>query len=134
MDYAQCLEALNDLGQELRGIKFDLETIRKIIAPLGNPHTKYPTAIVAGTNGKGSTSAMLAGILTSAGYKTGLYTSPHLVRVNERIRIDGLEISDSDFAASFTEVWRTVDDFLEREILAHRPSFFEFLTAAAFLH
>jgi dihydrofolate synthase / folylpolyglutamate synthase len=134
MNYTQCLDALSDLGQELRGVKFDLESIRKIIAALGNPHTKYPTAIVAGTNGKGSTSAMLAGILSSAGYRTGLYTSPHLVRVNERIRIDGREISDSVFANSFTEVWQTVDDLLGREELAHRPSFFEFLTAAAFLH
>jgi len=134
MDYKQCLESLNDLGHELRGVKFDLKNIRKIIGSLGNPHSKYPTAIVAGTNGKGSTSAMLAGILSSAGYKTGLYTSPHLVRVNERIRINGREISDNDFAISFTEVWQTVDDLLEGEVLAHRPSFFEFLTATAFLH
>ena len=134
MNYTECLNALNDLGQEMRGVKFDLVTIRKIIASLGNPHTKYPTAIVAGTNGKGSTSAMLAAILSSAGYRTGLYTSPHLVRVNERIKIDGREISDSDFAISFTEVWQTVDGLLDREMLAHRPSFFEFLTAAAFLY
>lgn len=134
MNYTECLNALNDLGQEMRGVKFDLVTIRKIIASLGNPHSKYPTAIVAGTNGKGSTSAMLAAILSSAGYKTGLYTSPHLVRVNERIKIDGRDISDSDFAIFFTEVWQTVDGLLDREMLAHRPSFFEFLTAAAFLY
>lgn len=134
MNYTECLDTLSDLGHELREVKFDLETIRKIIASLGNPHTQYATAIVAGTNGKGSTSAMLAGILSSAGYRTGLYTSPHLVRVNERIRIDGREISDSDFASSFTKVWQSVDGLLEREALAHRPSFFEFLTAAAFLH
>lgn len=134
MNYSQCLDGLSDLGHELREVKFDLETIRKIVVSMGNPHAKYPTAIVAGTNGKGSTSAMLASILASAGYRTGLYTSPHLVRVNERIRIDGCEISDSDFAISFTEVWHTVDCLLEQKALVHRPSFFEFLTAAAFLH
>jgi dihydrofolate synthase/folylpolyglutamate synthase len=134
MNYTQCLDGLNDLGHELREVKFDLETIRKIIASMGDPHAKYPTAIVAGTNGKGSTSAMLASILSSAGYRTGLYTSPHLVRVNERIRIDGCEISDSDFAISFTEVWQTVDGLIKQKALVHRPSFFEFLTAAAFLH
>lgn len=134
MNYIQCLDGLSDLGHELHQAKFDLETTQKIIASLGNPHAKYPTAIVAGTNGKGSTSAMLASILASAGYRTGLYSSPHLVRVNERIRVDGCEISDRDFASSFTEVWQTVDGLIGQKVLAHRPSFFEFLTATAFLH
>jgi len=134
MTYTQCLDTLTALGHELRGVKFDLEAIQTILARLGNPQTKYPTAIVAGTNGKGSTSAMLASILTTAGYRTGLYTSPHLVRVNERIQIDGEKISDGEFAAGFTEVWQTVECLLEQKALAVRPSFFEFLTATAFLH
>src|SRR5437899_2488460 len=83
-------------------------------------------------NGKGSTSAILASILEEAGYRTGLYTSPHLVRVNERIRVNGREISDEDFARSFAEVRQTVDRLLGEKSLAHRPSFFEYLTATAF--
>src|SRR5215469_11767322 len=98
MTYLECLTYLTDLGHELRGVKFDLHAIQAILAALGNPQRHYPTAIVAGTNGKGSTSAVLASILERAGYVTGLYTSPHLIRVNERIRVNGAEISDEDFA------------------------------------
>lgn len=134
MNYTQCLQSLTNLGHELRQGKFDLESIRKITRALGYPHSKYPTAIVAGTNGKGSTSAMLASILTAAGYRTGLYTSPHLIRVNERIRVDGHEIADTDFADAFSDIWQNVDGLLEKKELAHRPSFFEFLTATAFVH
>lgn len=134
MNYTQCLQCLTNLGHELRQAKFDLESIEKITRALGYPQSKYPTAIVAGTNGKGSTSAMLASILTAAGFRTGLYTSPHLVRVNERIRVHGREIADTDFADAFSEIWQTVDVLLEEKELAHRPSFFEFLTASAFLH
>jgi len=134
MNSTQCLDKLAALGHELRGVKFDLESIQAILESLGNPQREYPTAIVAGTNGKGSTSAMLASILISAGYRVGLYTSPHLVRVHERIRVNQREISDQDFASAFTEVWQTVDCLLETKRLANRPSFFEFLTATAFLH
>jgi dihydrofolate synthase/folylpolyglutamate synthase len=134
MNYAECLSYLADLGHELRGVKFDLERITAILASLEHPEGKYPTAIVAGTNGKGSTSAFLASILECAGYVTGLYTSPHLVRVNERIRVNGREIADEDFARSFGEVRQTVDRLVKEKSWAQRPSFFEFLTATAFLH
>ena len=134
MNYAECLSYLADLGHELRGVKFGLEAMEGILASLGHPERKYPTAIVAGTNGKGSTSAMLASIMAHAGYRTGLYTSPHLIRVNERIRVNGREISDEDFASSFTEVRQFAEGLAEQELLAHRPSFFELLTATAFLH
>lgn len=134
MNYTECLSYLTDLGHELRGMKFGLEGITAILASLGHPERQYPTAIVAGTNGKGSTSAILASILERAGYRTGLYTSPHLVRVNERIRVSGCEIGDEDFARSFTEVRQAVDRLLEAASLTQRPSFFEFLTATAFLH
>jgi dihydrofolate synthase/folylpolyglutamate synthase len=134
MDYRECLDYLAGLGHELREVRFGLEAISNILAFLGNPHKKYPTAIVAGTNGKGSTAAMLASILEQAGYSTGLYTSPHLVRVNERIQVGGREISDEDFAHSFTEVRHAVEQLLEQKALAQWPSFFEFLTATAFLH
>jgi dihydrofolate synthase/folylpolyglutamate synthase len=77
---------------------------------------------------------MLASIVERAGYRTGLYTSPHLIRVNERIRVDGREIGDQEFAEAFSEVRRGVDTLMEAKLLPQRPSFFEFLTAAAFLH
>jgi len=134
VNYQASLAALSGLGQELHGVKFDLAAIQAILAPLGNPHLRYPTAIVAGTNGKGSTSAFLATILEAAGCRTGLYTSPHLVRPNERIRINGRAISDSDFAAAFSRVWECVERLQAEGALAQRPSFFEFLTAAGFLY
>jgi dihydrofolate synthase/folylpolyglutamate synthase len=132
MDYRDCLKYLDSLGQELHGIQWGLETITQVLARLGNPHLKYPTAIVAGTNGKGSTAAMLASILIQAGYRTGLYTSPHLVRVNERIQVNGAEISEDDFARAFTEVRQVVEGLLKEKSLRQLPSFFEFLTAAGF--
>ena len=134
MNYSHCLDSLASLGHELRGVKFSLDPIRRILAKLGHPESRYPTAIVAGTNGKGSTSAVLASILEAAGYRTGLYSSPHLVRVNERIRVNGQEISDDDFARDFTEVWECVEELLAARSLEARPSFFEYLTATAFLH
>lgn len=132
--FEECLRVLWDRGHELHGRKFDLDAIRAILTALGNPERRYPTAIVAGTNGKGSTSAMLAAILEGAGYRTGLYTSPHLIRVNERIRINGRELSDDEFAAAFTAVHHAVEKLVETQVLPHRPSFFEYLTAVAFQH
>ncbi len=132
--YDECLKILWERGHELHGKKFGLEPIQAILASLGNPERRYPSAIVAGTNGKGSTSAMLAAILQRAGYRTGLYSSPHLVRVNERIRINGAELSDDDFAAAFTAVHRAVEQLIHAQALPHRPSFFEYLTATAFQH
>jgi|SRR5579863_6929650 len=134
MTHTECLAYLADLGHELRGVKFGLEPIQAVLEALDHPERAYPTAIVAGTNGKGSTSAILASILQRAGYRTGLYTSPHLVRVNERIRVDGREIADEDFAGSFSEVRQSIDRLVEAKSLEQRPSFFEYLTATAFLH
>jgi dihydrofolate synthase/folylpolyglutamate synthase len=132
MNYGDCLKYLDSLGQELHGLTWGLETITKVLARLGNPHLKYSTAIVAGTNGKGSTAAMLSSILRQAGYRTGLYTSPHLVKVNERMRVDGADVADDDFARSFTEVRQVVEGLLEEKTLGKLPSFFEFLTATGF--
>jgi len=132
MTYPECLIYLADLGQELHGLKFGLEAISRILVDLGRPHERYDTAIVAGTNGKGSTCTMLASILQHAGYRTGLFTSPHLVRVNERMRVNGQEVSDADFAAAFTAVTAAVERLVKRKDLEKPPSFFEFLTATAF--
>ena len=132
MNYVESLRYLDGLGHELHGLHWGLETTTRVLTRLGNPHLKYPTAIVAGTNGKGSTAAMLASILTQAGYRTGLYTSPHLVRVNERMRVNGAEISEDDFARAFSEVRQAVESLLEEKALGQVPSFFEFLTATGF--
>lgn len=101
-----------------------LDTIRTLCAGLGNPHKKYPTIHVAGTNGKGSTASLLAAVLQSAGCRTGLYTSPHLVDFRERIRVDGEMIPRR-------EVVDFVDRFRESPSGLH-PSFFELTTALAF--
>src|SRR5579872_1183776 len=129
MNYPECLMYLADLGNELHGMRFGLESISLILDQIGSTHLRYPTAIVAGTNGKGSTCAMLASILERSGYRTGLYTSPHLVRVNERMRVNGTEISDQEFAAAFTEVAAAVEHLIRSNDLKQPPSFFEFLTA-----
>ena len=99
---------------------------------LGDPQTTFPSVLIAGTNGKGCTAATLASILTAAGYRTGLYTSPHLSRVNERIQIDGIQIPDEDFARLYFQVDDTARRLVESGDLPHHPSFFEVLTALAF--
>lgn len=106
--------------------------MRVLLAALGHPERCFPSVLVAGTNGKGSTSAILASILRTAGYVTGLYTSPHLVRVNERIRINGEEISDPEFSEIHNRVEKTASALVARGDLPWHPSFFEMLTAMAF--
>jgi dihydrofolate synthase/folylpolyglutamate synthase len=123
------------LGHELANApshKFDLEHMRVLLAALNHPERKFPGVLIAGTNGKGSTAATLASILRASGLRTGLYTSPHLVRINERIRISGDEISDDDFALLHDVVDRTAERLVEEGELPWHPSFFEMLTAIAF--
>jgi dihydrofolate synthase/folylpolyglutamate synthase len=123
------------LGHELASTaahKFDLAHMRVLLGALGNPERSFPSVLVAGTNGKGSTSATLAAILRASGLKTGLYTSPHLLRINERIRLDGAAISDDDFALLHDVVDRTAERLVSEGDLPWHPSFFEMLTAMAF--
>jgi dihydrofolate synthase/folylpolyglutamate synthase len=144
MNYAQALAHLHALGPELAtapgGIrrKFELAHMRTLCAHLGDPQSQFPSVLIAGTNGKGSTAATLASILTSAGYRTALYTSPHLIRVNERIQFahrGTLEtISDEDFAALYTRVDQACVHLVAAGQLPFLPSFFERLTAIAFLY
>jgi dihydrofolate synthase / folylpolyglutamate synthase len=134
MRYDECLEFIRRLGHELHTGKFSLEPVAALTEALGHPERRYPAAIVAGTNGKGSTSAMLASILECAGYRTGLYTSPHLVRINERICVNGEEIADEDFAAAFSQVHECSAGLITRGKLSHHPTFFEYVTATGFLH
>lgn len=118
-------------GQKPRR-KFDLEHMRVLTQALGHPERRFPSIIVAGTNGKGSTSATLASILRQAGYTTGLYTSPHLVRVNERIAIDDDTISDVEFAEMHSRIELVSQSLVGAGKLDQHPSFFETLTAMAF--
>jgi dihydrofolate synthase / folylpolyglutamate synthase len=123
------------LGHELAQTpsqKFDLAHMRILLDALENPERKFPAVLVAGTNGKGSTAASLASILHASGYKTGLYTSPHLIRMNERVRINGATIADDDFAGIHDLVDRTAERLVSEGELPWHPSFFEMLTAIAF--
>ena len=123
------------LGQELASThaqKFDLAHMRVLLDALEHPERKFPAVLIAGTNGKGSTAATLASILEASGYKTGLYTSPHLVRINERIRVNGVAIADDDFALIHDLVDRTAERLVTENELPWHPSFFEMLTAIAF--
>jgi dihydrofolate synthase/folylpolyglutamate synthase len=123
------------LGHELAHTpsqKFDLAHMRVLLEALEHPERKFPAVLIAGTNGKGSSAATLASILRASRYKTGLYTSPHLVRINERIRIDDAAISDDDFAGIHDLVDRTAERLVSESDLPWHPSFFEMLTAIAF--
>lgn len=125
------------LGQELAQTpshKFDLEYMRVLLEALDHPELRFPSVLIAGTNGKGSTAATLASILHASGVKTGLYTSPHLMRINERVRVNSREISDDDFASLHGEVDRVAERLVERAELPWHPSFFEMMTAIAFEH
>ena len=140
MIYEESVQYLLSLGRELASpqqasvAKFDLQNITVLCEHLGQPQRQFQSVHVAGTNGKGSTSAMLDSILRAAGVRTGLYTSPHLERINERIRLDGQEISDADFAAAFTRVRKAIEELLANGKLAAHPTFFECVTAIAFVH
>jgi dihydrofolate synthase/folylpolyglutamate synthase len=138
MSYAAALDSLHARAGELHAApgqprrKFRLEEMRTLVEALGHPERRFRSVLIAGTNGKGSTAATLAAILKSAGYKCGLYTSPHLVRVNERIRIDGTAIGDEEFARHYFRVDDCAHRLVSEGKLPGHPSFFEALTAVAF--
>jgi dihydrofolate synthase/folylpolyglutamate synthase len=135
MSYETAVASMFALGHELASTpshKFDLEHMRVLMRALGHPERTFPSVLIAGTNGKGSTAATLASILRASGLKTGLYTSPHLIRLNERIRIGGEQIRDEDFAQLHAEVDRVSEQLVETGGLPWHPSFFEMMTAIAF--
>ena len=136
LSYDDAISQLYKLGHELSGApqKFDLAYVRVLLAALGNPEKGFKSVLIAGTNGKGSTAATLASILAAAGHRTGLYTSPHLVRINERIRINGAEIANDDFARAYDRVEAAAQKLVASRELPWHPSFFEMLTAIAFQH
>lgn len=122
VSYAATLRYL--YGLQARGMKFGLRSTRLLLAALGHPERAYPALHVAGTNGKGSTAAMLASVCMESGYRTGLYTSPHLVRFTERIRVNGREIPEQ----AVVEAAHTLVPLIERL----HATFFEVVTAIAF--
>jgi len=137
LSYDSAVAQMYALGHELAQApphKFDLAHMRVLLAALGHPEKNFQSVLIAGTNGKGSTAATLASILQASGLKTGLYTSPHLDRINERIRIDGQPIEDDTFALLHDVVDRTAERLVSEGDLPWHPSFFEMLTAMAFEH
>jgi dihydrofolate synthase/folylpolyglutamate synthase len=135
--YHNAVARMYALGYELQhtpASKFNLAHMRALLRGLENPERRFPAVLIAGTNGKGSTAATLASILAASGLRTGLYTSPHLMRINERIRVDGSEIADDKFALLHDLVERTAARLIEDGELPWHPSFFEMLTAIAFEH
>jgi dihydrofolate synthase / folylpolyglutamate synthase len=137
MSYETAVARMFALGHELAQMpsqKFDLAHVRVLLAALDHPERRFPSVLIAGTNGKGSTAATLASILRASGVKTGLYTSPHLVRINERIQVNGEEISDDDFASLQGKVDKVAEELVALAELPWHPSFFEMMTAMAFEH
>jgi dihydrofolate synthase / folylpolyglutamate synthase len=132
MSYPDSVQYLYSLGNELKpGAKFSLEPMRALLAGLGNPESKQRFIHVAGTNGKGSTCATIATILRQAGFRTGLYTSPHLIEPTERIRVDGQAVSPERFATAFETVHACAEQLIASERLDAHPSYFETVTAMA---
>ncbi len=123
------------LGARTRlGIKFGLAGIRALTAALGHPERAYPCLLVAGTNGKGSVVAYVDAVLRASGLRVGRYTSPHLLRVNERITVAGREISQAKLEAAVTRVRQAADRLVGAGRLSDHPTYFEAVTAAAFDH
>lgn len=133
MVFDEACKYLLALGHETLTIKLGLANTERLVAALGNPHKSFPSVQIAGTNGKGSTAVMLESICREAGIRAGLFTSPHLISITERIRIGGEEISKADFARLTQRVKQTADGLLERGELATLPTFFEHVTAIALL-
>ncbi len=131
MTYEDTIEWL--FQQETMGIKFGLSNETELLGHLGDPHLKFRSVHVAGTNGKGSVCAMTSSVLREAGYRTGLYTSPHLVDFKERINVDGECIPEHEFLRLAEEV-REISDRMSATSKEKRLTFFELTTAMAFAH
>src|ERR1700719_4094426 len=137
MNYDAAVRYLLSLGRELAAptqaaaAKFDLENISVLAERLVRPDRAYPSAHIAGTNGKGSTAAFLESILRHAGFRTGLNTSPHLEKINERICINGEDSSIKSFANTLTHIYALIEELLAAVKLRTHPTYFEFVTAMA---
>jgi dihydrofolate synthase/folylpolyglutamate synthase len=133
MHFDEALAYLLSLGHETLTIKLGLRNTARLLSALGDPQKEYPSVQIAGTNGKGSTAVMLDSICRAAGIHTGLFTSPHLIRITERIRVNGEEISASTFAELTNKVKTTAQKLVAGGELETLPTFFEHVTAIALL-
>lgn len=133
MNYPDSVRYLYSLGNEVKSAKFGLETITTVMEALGNPQRSLRFVHVAGTNGKGSTCAMIESGLREAGIRTGLYTSPHLAEPTERIQIAGQPISSAEFARAFDIVHAAAERLLVDGAIENHPTYFETVTAMAFV-
>src|SRR5712671_6012281 len=133
MQFEEAVQYLLGLGHETLTIKLGLRTTELLLEALDNPERAFPAVQIAGTNGKGSTAVVLDSICRSAGIKTGLYTSPHLVSMTERVKINGIDISPDSFAHLTTQVRMAAQKLVETEQLEALPTFFEQVTAIALL-
>lgn len=133
MNFDETIRYLFSLGHETMVIKLGLRNIELLLESLGNPQKTFESVQIAGTNGKGSTAVVIDSICRSAGIKTGLFTSPHLISVTERIRINGARITEDNFAKYVTEVRLSAENLVACGKLQSLPTFFEHLTAIALL-
>lgn len=131
MNFQECSNYLEEV-QKL-GVKFGLDNVRIVLEALHFPHFRYPSILVAGTNGKGSVCAMITRILSLHGFRVGLFTSPHLVSVRERIRIGETLITKKAFSHRLTLLKETIEALFHAEKLLHHPTYFEILSCLAFL-
>ena len=133
MNFNQALAYLLSLGHETLTIKLGLTNTETLLDALGNPHRRFPAVQIAGTNGKGSTAAMLDSICRAAAIHTGVFTSPHLISITERIKINGEPISEDDFATLTNQVKQVAENLVARAVLQTLPTFFEQVTAIALI-
>lgn len=131
--YPDSVRFLYSLGNEIKTVKFGLETISAVLAELDHPERACAFVHVAGTNGKGSTCAMIESALRHAGVRAGLYTSPHLIEPTERIRIGGAQVTQAEFSHAFDAVHAASERLIARGDIEHHPTYFETVTAMAFV-
>lgn len=133
MNFDEAFSYLLSLGHETLTLKLGLRTTETILTALGDPQKQFQSVQIAGTNGKGSTAVILDSICRAAGIRTGLFTSPHLISITERIKIDGEQISETDFARLTGQVRSTAEELIKQGRLETLPTFFEHVTAIALL-
>lgn len=132
MKYSLAEKRLLALGDEVLTMKFGLRTMRALLRSLGSPHHRFQSIHVAGTNGKGSVCALLESVLRAAGYRVGLFTSPHLISLRERMRVNGRMIGPVDFVKSYEQVIGAIQQLQQTKHLTSHPTYFETITAIAF--
>ena len=134
MNFTEALNYLYSLGHEMLAMKLGLDSIAALCRELGEPQLRYKVVHIAGTNGKGSTAAMVEAIGLAAGHRIGLYTSPHLVSITERVRVNGQEIAPEDFARLANRVRTACEKLVDNKTLPALPTYFEQVTAIGYLY